>query len=189
MSTNYYAYQKIPMGQRRRELKNAFDAEELRMKLHETFDKEENPIEIRSAIDEYVGTLTELYNNLMPKQIHLGKSSCGWQFKWQMYKNSEYEKDQEHNSKFLYYEPNLESIKAFLYDTEHWIIADEYGKVLTPDEFLEEIKPVLYKTDDLYDDHSYAADPTQVHSQWEPYFLSQQHTSEDGLRWTFDEFS
>jgi hypothetical protein len=106
-----------------------------------------------------------------------------------MYKNSEYEKDQEHNSKFLYYEPNLESIKAFLYDTEHWIIADEYGKVLTPDEFLEEIKPVLYKTDDLYDDHSYAADPTQVHSQWEPYFLSQQHTSEDGLRWTFDEFS
>ena len=189
MSTNYYAYQKIPMGQRRRELKHAFDAEELRMQLHDVLDSEENPITISHAIDEYVGTLQELYEQLMPKKIHLDKSAPGWQFNWQMYYNKEHDKDPVNEPEFLYYEPSLESIKAFLYDTEHWMIADEYGSILTPDEFFEEIKHILYKTDDLYDNHSYAKDPTREHSQWDSYYLSHEHTSEDGLRWTFDEFS
>lgn len=57
-------------------------------------------------------------------EIHLGKSSIGWKFVFQ-------EQEQYHN---------FEEFKDFILNNNEWIIKDEYGKEVSPNELLELIK-------------------------------------------------
>lgn len=127
--------------------------------------------------NENIFTIWENYQEKitseLPKPIHLGKRSAGWQFLWDypaiyngMFKTHFWELNNE-------YKINLNTIKKFLKDK---IILDEYENRYTLDSFLEEIKDVLYKTDDL-DDGMNGEYSTQ-------YFIS------DGLRFSrFTDFS
>jgi hypothetical protein len=58
---------------------------------------------------------------LIPKEIHLGKSSCGWEFLF------------NHNN-WKYFDKSLESLQNFL---KRHKLKDEYGKEITYDEFWE----------------------------------------------------
>ena len=181
MSTNYYAYRRIPMGIRRREIMNALDAQEERMRLKETIEQEENPKLLSKEIEAYIEHLSDIHEAVCEKPVHLGSSSIGWQFFWQVYPDGQ--------GGYKYYEPNLESIKVFLYDTKNWVILDEYSKVFTPDEFFEKIKGVLYKRDDLYDGPTYFKDFPQHKNSLTMNFLRSEHKSLDGLRYTTEDFS
>jgi len=129
----------------------------------------ENNEDISNKWEEYQEKIT----SELPKPIHLGKRSAGWQFLWDypaiyngMFKTHFWELNNE-------YKINLNTIKNFLKDK---IILDEYENRYTLDSFLDEIKDVLYKTDDL-DDGMNGEYSTQ-------YFIS------DGLRFSrFTDFS
>lgn len=70
------------------------------------------------------------------KRIHLGKRSSGWQFLWN-HNNGEY------------YQPSINSIMDFL--EKPGKIVDEYDKVFTTDQFLnEEIKKWLWGNDERH---------------------------------------
>lgn len=73
----------------------------------------------------------------IPKEVHLGKRSWGWQFLWDY-----------HNGK--YYKANLESIKKYLNDK---IIYNEYGEVFTLNQFIDdELQHCLYNKDGKLED-------------------------------------
>ena len=57
-------------------------------------------------------------------EIHLGKSSIGWKFVFQ-------EQEQYHN---------FEEFKDFILNNNEWIIKDEYGKEISPNDLLELIE-------------------------------------------------
>lgn len=57
-------------------------------------------------------------------EIHLGKSSVGWKFVFQ-------EQEQYHN---------FEEFKDFILNNNEWIIKDEYGKEISPNDLLKLIK-------------------------------------------------
>lgn len=57
-------------------------------------------------------------------EIHLGKSSVGWKFVFQ-------EQEQYHN---------FEEFKDFILNNNEWIIKNEYGEEVSPNELLELIK-------------------------------------------------
>jgi hypothetical protein len=69
------------------------------------------------------------------------------------------------------------------------MILDEYSREMTSDEFFEKIKATLYKTPELYDSESYYRDFPQYKTELTDYFLKDEHQSEDGLRYTTNEFS
>lgn len=132
MGTNFYAIEKISKNKRTKLIGLAYN-------MLDDFENNEN---ITQAWEEYQESITEE----LPKPIHLGKRSAGWQFLWDypaiyngMFKTHFWEMNNE-------YEINLNTIKEFLKDK---IIFDEYENKYTLDSFLEEIKNVLYKTDDL----------------------------------------
>lgn len=134
MGTNFYAIEKISKNKRTKLIGLAYNM----------LDDFENNEDISNAWEEYQESITEE----LPKPIHLGKRSAGWQFLWDypaiyngMFKTHFWEMNNE-------YEINLNTIKEFLKDK---IIFDEYENKYTLDSFLEEIKNVLYKTDDLDD--------------------------------------
>ena len=134
MGTNFYAIEKISKNKRTKLIGLAYN-------MLDDFENNEN---ITQAWEEYQESITEE----LPKPIHLGKRSAGWQFLWDypaiyngMFKTHFWEMNNE-------YEINLNTIKEFLKDK---IIFDEYENEYTLDSFLEEIKNVLYKTDDLDD--------------------------------------
>lgn len=56
---------------------------------------------------------------LIPKEIHIGKRSCGWKFLWNA-------------NHFQYFNPNKESLIQFLKSGQ---IYDEYGEQFTFDQF------------------------------------------------------
>ena len=178
MSTNYYAYKRIPLGLRRQEIAAAINATDERMRLIDIIEQEDNPKLIEEEIEEYIEHLSKIQETLCQKPVHLGHTADGWQFLWQVYPDE--------NGDYLYYEPNLESIKAFLYDTENWIILDEYSTVYTPDEFFKTIGPTLYKKKGLYDSKSFYEEYPSSRSHL---FDDREHTSQDGLRYTTDDFS
>lgn len=101
-------------------------------------------------------------------QIHLGKKSSGWQFHWQENKNC--------------YDCNLKSIKKYLYRKDI-IIYDEYGGILTPDEFFEKIESSLYRDENHIDCEDYHRMNPELP------ICRTQFTSEDGLRFDTTEFS
>lgn len=106
----------------------------------------------------------------IPKRIHLGKRSAGWQFLWQ--ENQEY------------YQNNLKSIKEFL-SKDNVIIYDEYGEVFTVDKlFEEELNGVLYNDALHINGKQY-----QQKSSNDLFFTSEEFTTEDGLRFKVGEFS
>ena len=106
----------------------------------------------------------------IPKRIHLGKRSAGWQFLWQ--ENQEY------------YQNNLKSIKEFL-SKDNVIIYNEYGEVFTVDElFNSELNEVLYNDKNHINGHQY-----QLKYPDDLFFTSKEFTTEDGLRFTVGEFS
>ena len=153
MGTNFYAIEKISKNKRTKLIGLAYN-------MLDDFENNEN---ITQAWEEYQESITEE----LPKPIHLGKRSAGWQFLWDypaiyngMFKTHFWEMNNE-------YKINLNTIKEFLKDK---IIFDEYENKYTLDSFLEEIKNVLYKTDDL-DDGMNGEYSTQ-------YFIS------DGLRFS-----
>ena len=159
MGTNFYAFEKISKSKRTKLIG-------LTSNMLTEF---ENNEDISNAWEEYQEKIT----NELPKPIHLGKRSAGWQFLWDypaiyngMFKTHFWELNNE-------YKINLNTIKNFLKDK---IILDEYENRYTLDSFLDEIKDVLYKTDDL-DDGMNGEYSTQ-------YFIS------DGLRFSrFTDFS
>ena len=57
-------------------------------------------------------------------EIHLGKSSVGWKFVFQ-------EQEQYHN---------FEEFKDFILNNNEWIIKDEYGKEISPNDLLKLIE-------------------------------------------------
>ena len=57
-------------------------------------------------------------------EIHLGKSSVGWKFVFQ-------EQEQYHN---------FEEFKDFILNNNEWIIKDEYGKEISPNNLLKLIE-------------------------------------------------
>ena len=57
-------------------------------------------------------------------EIHLGKSSCGWKFVFQ-------EQEQYHN---------FEEFKDFILNSKEYIIKDEYGRKIKPQELLDLIE-------------------------------------------------
>ena len=159
MGTNFYVIEKISKNKRTKLIGLAYN-------MLDDFENNEN---ITQIWEEYQESITEE----LPKPIHLGKRSAGWQFLWDypaiyngMFKTHFWEMNNE-------YKINLNTIKEFLKDK---IIFDEYENEYTLDSFLKEIKNVLYKTDDL-DDGMNGEYSTQ-------YFIS------DGLRFSrFTDFS
>ena len=134
MGTNFYAIEKISREKRDKIIN-------LTSNMLIDFEYNDN---ITKTWEEYQESITKE----LPKPIHLGKRSAGWQFLWDypaiyngMFKTHFWEMNNE-------YEINLNTIKEFLKDK---IIFDEYENKYTLDSFLEEIKNVLYKTDDLDD--------------------------------------
>ena len=63
--------------------------------------------------------IVEIYD-----EIHLGKSSCGWKFCFQ-------EQEQYHN---------FEEFKDFILNNKEYIIKDEYGRKIKPQELLNLIE-------------------------------------------------
>lgn len=90
MGTNYYLRQKI-----------SNDKKEL----------------MKSLIDQ--GNFNEL-KDMTPKDIHIGKQSCGWKFLWNA-------------NRFEYFEPTIESLYDFLKSGD---IYDEYGTKYDFDTFI-----------------------------------------------------
>lgn len=73
--------------------------------------------------------------SLTPKQIHIGKSSVGWQF---IFDHQEWE----------YFDKSKESIKEFL---SQCLITDEYGRDITNDDFWVMVaNKEKYKADLVY---------------------------------------
>lgn len=119
MGTNFYC---IPKCERKNSLKNI--SNDLINYI------EKNDFINNDEVDRYI----EAMKSCLPKEIHLGKRSAGWQFLWDF-------------NNWKYYKDNLDSIKEFLKDK---IIYNEYGEQFTIDEFFnKEIDYCLYKKDNL----------------------------------------
>lgn len=112
----------------------------LRQKLSEQ--EKEKAIELLNLND-----YDEL-REMLPKDIHIGKRSCGWKFHW------------DHNY-FQYYKPSKESLIEWLKSGQ---IIDEYGDEFTFDQFWnEEIDHFLYEG---YDMASFAKKYPHESSVW-----------------------
>ena len=178
MGTNYYAY-KIPTKKERTKVKDIVG--KLQEKSLDELSDADNLHDIVRTVNDLSVELESTVEKLQPK-IHLGKSSHGWQFLWQYHPKGGYE------LKGKYYEDNLESIKKFLKRKNIQII-DEYGEKFTFDEFFKKIGWKLYKTDELYDLTSYYDHLDAVGEHYSRFGEDREWTSEDGLRFTKDEFS
>ena len=164
MSTNYYAYRKIPEKKRQEIIEEISDI------LANSATVLEIEYILSSLTDAIIPDKLEEYKEC----VHLGKNSGGWQFHWQLYPGQ-------------YYEPTLASIKEFLSDTEHWQIVDEYGTHFTPDEFFDEIKDKLFKGENAIDGFDY----NKKHKKELMTKLScfNEFSTEEGLRFSTDDFS
>lgn len=111
MGTNYYYIRKIEDSDRV-ELNERID--EVKRILNETGNARDLKLHLSAMLDH-------IEYDMKDTTIHIGKRSSGWQFLF------------NHND-FEYYEPTLESIKAFLNSPGGKII-DEYGEEYTADEF------------------------------------------------------
>lgn len=84
-------------------------------------DEEYTKLEILAKNHDITGIINwNNKNNIKLEKIHLGKSSCGWQFCF------------NHNN-WEYYDYSKDSILTFLKSCTH--ISDEYGSVITITEF------------------------------------------------------
>lgn len=127
MGTNFYYIRKIEDSDRE-ELNERID--EVKRILNET----DNARELKQYLS---AMLDYIEYDMKMNTIHIGKRSSGWQFLF------------NHND-FEYYEPTLESIKAFLNRPGGKII-DEYGKEYTADEFWNnEVGNQLYYKKSVY---------------------------------------
>ena len=120
MGTNFYCIAKASREQKKQAVKH----------LNEllSYIKDSDYI-----LPELVQQTFEVIN--IPKEIHLGKRSAGWQFLWD-YHNGEY------------FKPTLSSIKEFLKDK---YIYNEYDEHFTLEQFFnDELKDCLY-ADEYHD--------------------------------------
>lgn len=101
-------------------------------KMDEVYNKLDDSEYVLRDIGEDLYQLREMVTRA---NIHLGKRSAGWVFDWDV-------------NELKYYEPTLESIKSWVEKSEATIM-NEYGEKFTWDEFMEEIKGVLYDKPDL----------------------------------------
>lgn len=105
------------------------------------------------------------------EEVHLGKRSCGWQFLWQT---------------SCHYFACLSSIMEYL-SSPGVIIYNEYGDTFTLKQFIEE-----EVGESLYNDPENYINGSQYHKKHpnEPFYRpGAEWTSEDGLRFTEDDFS
>lgn len=106
MGTNYYRIKTISKE----------DRENLHKKLDEVLD-------IRGRNYILTEELEEVKNR---SEIHICKSSCGWQINF------------DHNWG-KYYQPNRKSLEEFLSETDTWI-ENEYGEKISYDDFWQLVK-------------------------------------------------
>ena len=173
MGTNFYA-KRIPTRERKTKLYNLIYNQMDVVKVVKMIDNGEF-YAARNFINDFAESFEKEVERL-EERIHLGKRSCGWQFLW-------------HYHEGKYYKDNLESIKAFLSNPDI-IIEDEYHKTFTLDEFLnDEIKGIIYKTDDLWDLPAYYNHCREIGEKIYETGLDREFISDDGLRWTSDDFS
>ena len=185
MGTNYYAY-KIPTKKERTKVKDIVG--KLQEKSLDELSDADNLHDIVRKVNDLSIELEQAVDKLQPK-IHLCKSSGGWQILWQFHPDGDYTPDgKDFKLKGKYYDDNLESIKKFLKQKNIRII-DEYGDEFTFDEFFKKIGHKIYKTDDLYDLTSYYEHLEATGQQYYRFGEDREWTSEDGLRFTKDEFS
>ena len=173
MGTNFYA-KRIPTKERKAKLYTlVYDQMDV-VKVVKMIDNGDF-YAARNFINEFAESFEEEVERL-EERIHLGKRSCGWQFLWHY-----------HGGK--YYKDNLESIKEFLSNPDI-IIEDEYHETFTLDEFLNnEIGGIIYKTDDLWDLPAYYKHCREMGKNIYETGLDREFISDDGLRWTSDDFS
>ena len=168
MSTNYYAYKKIPEYKRREIIDDILS--------REVKDSLSNPDvtyrEIEHIMTSLADTIPERLNEYKDC-VHLGKSAVGWQFLWQLHPGQ-------------YYEPLLSSIKEFLADTEHWQIVDEYDVHFTPDEFFDKIGSIIFKGENATDSFDYNKTKRGYKTTINSF---NEFSTEEGLRFSTDEFS
>lgn len=131
MGTNYYVHIKLSESEKER-LKRLID--------------EDNISELKYSLPEY--------------EIHIGKSSGGWQFLF------------NHNNN-EYYERTRESIDSFIRDEDH-IFMDEYGDLMDPDEFWEKVD----SKKDLWDHKAY----NEAIKRGEVHGVSEYHISIHDMR-------
>lgn len=168
MSTNYYAYRKIPEHKRREIIDDILSGEvkDILSNPDVTFSEIEHII---SSLEYTIPEKLEEYKD----GVHLGKSACGWQFLWHLHPGQ-------------YYEPLLESIKNFLYDTEHWQIVNEYDEHLTPDEFFDKIDSIIFKGENATDSVEYNKTKRGYKTSISSF---NEFSTEEGLRFSTDDFS
>jgi len=120
---------------------------------------------IKSSIDE--GNLIEA-KRMMPDEIHIGKASNGWEFTF------------NHNN-WQYFDKSKKSLKDFVSQCK---IIDEYGQVISHDEFW---KMVESKKGGLNSER-YAELWDEIHpNQPKPYYMTSGRPTEievDGLRFS-----
>ena len=92
--------------------------------------------ERQEIIDDIIFCRYDDARDKLPKDIHIGKKSCGWKFLWNA-------------NRFKNFKPSKDSIMSFLRSGQ---IIDEYGRWLTYEEFLDVISRNI---DDGYDLESY----------------------------------
>lgn len=176
MSTNFYAYKRIPV-ETRKSILESFTSSDTKQKMEDIFT---NSLDTDHMWYQFSGLWDSIVEplDIKPEVIHIGKHSSGWQFMWQVYPPGKY------------YEPNLKSIRKFFTDSDDWIIADEYKKRLTFDEFMEEIKNCLYHDPEkAINSEDYYRDKDTKASEFERKYSSHEFTTTEGLRCTMDEFS
>jgi len=125
MGTNFYL-KHIPTAQEYEAMQESLQAKELE-KLQE---------QIQEAMRKY----------------HIGKRSFGWAFLFQA-KSPGYNYDENDVSKAPW-EANIESLKSFVNDTEHYQIVNEYGETFTPEQFWDEEVGEALTVHDKYLSHA-----------------------------------
>lgn len=106
MGTNYYRMKPIPKADKE--------------KLHKMLDNVLDRTGYKYDLEE------ELERVIKESEVHICKSSCGWQILF------------DHNWG-KYYQPDRKSLEAFLSEPDTWI-ENEYGEKLSYDEFWDMVK-------------------------------------------------
>lgn len=154
MSTNFYAI--LPVKNK----KNIVD----RLKTIISSIENDDLSYLYYSAAEDLGDINEIVKD---STVHLGLRAGGWQFSWDA-------------NKLKYYEPTLDSIHNFINENNAMIV-DEYGSKFTWEEFLDEIKLILYNEDgNLMDGHKYNKETNYRYSR-DTLFIDDERNSMDKM--------
>ena len=160
MGTNFYAIRRIKREDKDKLIEKAKELEEVIEKL--------SAYSVKTAVED----ILEFLEDHDYYEIHLGKSSCGWQFLWNYNKGK-------------YYQDNFESISEFLSEPDI-SVRDEYGRLYNVQEFLgKEIGHCILPGDELFTLKTYY----DAHPEESRIGENDEWISSDGLRFVDHEFS